>query len=923
MFKLISLKCLGFKRLDLPEEIMFPDGRLLVQGRNESGKSTIMEAIHYALYGMPLRPTKRASNDDVINYAYDTATVELRFTIDDATYHVRRVLKKKSANQHELHQVQPDGSLETITRGARAVDRHILDLLHGVDSDALLNSCLVEQKELGKLEASSKAERVKAMSSLLNLEAFLEAREEIKNDRRSLEKTHGETSLKLQEAEQASKNYDLAEQKKSNAEKRLNEITLELAEVKQESERLSGLIQVLEEMKRQKGVLDESNARLEGQLETKQQLENQLKQITEAEEAITGIEAQLPEEQARLDEAKAKLEALERLLELESQRTQQKSQAEKTGIRLEEAKKQLREAEQALNRVKSLDEQIKEYTPARKAESSIKPLSQAINTLKEAEEKRSQADDEKNETEQKLRGLEYSDSDLHMLASKEKSWNKERENIQQKKTLGTALAAVGALLLLGFFVSMYLPVIGVVLLLSGVILLRSNNPQRVDEALQKLREERDRLLGDAQRISEFKETISEAENRLEHTQAEIDQAMEALNMQQSSLPQSPNDYSAIIKPANLTDSLEALREAVNRDLQTLTKYEAERRSHAATADTLDERRNQHTVLQKQLEEQSTQHATLEESVKLVTKETGVETEQEPETRAAYGEQSNRVTQLNTQLENAQKTASGKPGLLTELTGIQESLQTLRQAVEEAEKRITELEQENNVTLSVEKAIRTQYESALKTSSSLGREQTERSDDVQESDKVMQQTGELKEQHPKLLEENDREEFRLEAMRRATVLLDTTRDSIMSGVKQNVEKNMMQFLPGLTDHRYNMARIDEKAYRIEVYDREAKRWRSKGVFSGATQDQFSLALRLSFAISTIPGTRGAQPGFIFLDEPLSGFDAQRRSGFIQLLREELSRHFPQIIVISHLEALQQDFQHRIVLEQGKVIEEVQR
>jgi exonuclease SbcC len=163
------------------------------------------------------------------------------------------------------------------------------------------------------------------------------------------------------------------------------------------------------------------------------------------------------------------------------------------------------------------------------------------------------------------------------------------------------------------------------------------------------------------------------------------------------------------------------------------------------------------------------------------------------------------------------------------------------------------------------------------------------------------------------------EFRLEAIRRAAILLDTTRDSIMSGVKQNVEKNMMQFLPTLTDNRYNMARIDETNYRIEVYDRSAKQWRGKGVFSGATQDQFSLALRLAFAISTIPSSRGARPGFIFLDEPLSGFDTQRRIGFMQLLREDLSRHFDQIIVISHIEALVDEFENSLTLESGKIIE----
>ena len=165
-------------------------------------------------------------------------------------------------------------------------------------------------------------------------------------------------------------------------------------------------------------------------------------------------------------------------------------------------------------------------------------------------------------------------------------------------------------------------------------------------------------------------------------------------------------------------------------------------------------------------------------------------------------------------------------------------------------------------------------------------------------------------------------FQLDSMKKAVKLLDTTRDAIMGGVKQNVEKNMMQFLPALTDNRYNMAQIDETNYRINVYDREAKHWRGKGVFSGATQDQFSLALRLAFAISTIPQTRGARPGFIFLDEPLSGFDAQRRDGFMLLLKEELSKHFHQIIVISHIEELREDFQHHITLDSGKIIE-VQR
>lgn len=156
------------------------------------------------------------------------------------------------------------------------------------------------------------------------------------------------------------------------------------------------------------------------------------------------------------------------------------------------------------------------------------------------------------------------------------------------------------------------------------------------------------------------------------------------------------------------------------------------------------------------------------------------------------------------------------------------------------------------------------------------------------------------------------------MQKSIELLVVTRDGIVSGVKNRIETNIMRFLPSLTAQRYSLAQIDEKDYRIKVFDRSARGWRGKGVFSGATQDQFSLALRLAFALSTILTSRGARPGFIFLDEPLSGFDSQRRDGLLNLLRNKLSKNFRQIIVISHLEQLISEFPNRIQLEAGKIV-----
>jgi exonuclease SbcC len=57
---------------------------------------------------------------------------------------------------------------------------------------------------------------------------------------------------------------------------------------------------------------------------------------------------------------------------------------------------------------------------------------------------------------------------------------------------------------------------------------------------------------------------------------------------------------------------------------------------------------------------------------------------------------------------------------------------------------------------------------------------------------------------------------------------------------------------------------------------------KNLFSGGTRDQCSLALRLAFALATLPQELGVAPGFIFLDEPLSAFDSQRAQALVELI-----------------------------------------
>jgi exonuclease SbcC len=278
-----------------------------------------------------------------------------------------------------------------------------------------------------------------------------------------------------------------------------------------------------------------------------------------------------------------------------------------------------------------------------------------------------------------------------------------------------------------------------------------------------------------------------------------------------------------------------------------------------------------------------------------------------------------VTQLNEELKLKRESANESALHESELASLNTEISSLSSAANRLESQAYTLLSEAGIEPDDEEAISGRYDKANERKGELASEKQSRIGEEQEAEQALSDNKPLYDEYPSVKEKHDGEEVEIAALDRAVKLVDATRDGIIGGVKQSIEVHMSNFLPALTDNRYSMAQIDENEYKIKVWDREAKGWREKLVFSGGTQDQFSLALRLSFALSTIPSTRGARPGFIFLDEPLSSFDAERRDGFMKLLVEELCKSFPQIIVVSHIEQLQEEFPNLIHLDSGRVIQ----
>lgn len=171
MIKLERLRVEGFKRLS-GIDLSFPSRCcVLVEGQNEAGKSTLFECVYFALYGDALikRGAGRGQIDSVICHGLSEAFVALTMSVGNTQLAIQRSIFRNRPNTAQLVITAPGQEPETVS-AARSVNARIIQELNGLDGEALLNSCFVEQKRLDRLEESTKAKREEILLKLLNMD---------------------------------------------------------------------------------------------------------------------------------------------------------------------------------------------------------------------------------------------------------------------------------------------------------------------------------------------------------------------------------------------------------------------------------------------------------------------------------------------------------------------------------------------------------------------------------------------------------------------------------------------------------------------------------------------------------------------------------------------------------------------------------
>ncbi|MFD1634924.1 DNA double-strand break repair ATPase Rad50 [Haloplanus ruber] len=309
------------------------DGVTVIHGLNGSGKSSLLEACFFALYGSK---ALEGTLDEVVRNGETDAEIDLWFTHDDAAYHVHRRLRQ-SGDRTSTADCTLDGPDVTV-EGARDVRGFVADLLR-MDAEAFVNCAYVRQGEVNQLINASPDQRRDVIDDLLQLGRLEEYRERAATARLGVEDVRSGKRGELEKVES-----QIEQKEARNLHARLDDLEGELADVTERIEHYERQREKAEQTK------SEATAVLEEHEEKQERLDAVEGDIADLEAAITAAEDERESIRESIREAR------ERIADLEAEVEEHLDAAgldEATADAVEQRRDELDERETSIREAKS------------------------------------------------------------------------------------------------------------------------------------------------------------------------------------------------------------------------------------------------------------------------------------------------------------------------------------------------------------------------------------------------------------------------------------------------------------------------------------------------------------------------------------------------------------------------------------------
>ncbi|MFW9845562.1 MAG: AAA family ATPase [Candidatus Thorarchaeota archaeon] len=178
--KLIRLELQNFKpfrHLSLPEnDDELPNGLIIIRGPNSTGKSSLFEAILWALWG----PTSVGlTNDELISFASSFCRVKMVFEIAGIRYEIDRSYDPANGMSVVLSHYR-DEAWKRIADKSQTVGRTVDEIL-SLDSGQALNTLLVRQGEVANIAHATPSVLRELLVKVYNIELLGQMTRQLEN----------------------------------------------------------------------------------------------------------------------------------------------------------------------------------------------------------------------------------------------------------------------------------------------------------------------------------------------------------------------------------------------------------------------------------------------------------------------------------------------------------------------------------------------------------------------------------------------------------------------------------------------------------------------------------------------------------------------------------------------------------------------
>ena len=348
-------------------------GLYLITGDTGAGKTTIFDAIAYALYGSPSGEFRMAKMLRSQYASPDTKTyVKLTFSYRGKTYTIQRSPAYERAKKNGTGTTSEKASVQLEFDGKiieKEADAYIKEII-GLDKKQFTQIAMIAQGDFSKLLMANSTDRKPILRTLFKTQNFDALQKRLKEEFKTVKENYLSAVEKMQERSnqiQFPETHIFDDKKKAlqNHELHENEILLLLNTLEQYDTKQEQLMQ--QEIQKTETILEELKHKLEI-ADAQQQLSQIQKNLTissqkcqDAKTALQNAESQkseLEQNQARIQEAEKSLHLLQDFQEMKQQLQKVQNQKSELLVKQTSCQEQLSNLQEEIKRLNQQQETL-------------------------------------------------------------------------------------------------------------------------------------------------------------------------------------------------------------------------------------------------------------------------------------------------------------------------------------------------------------------------------------------------------------------------------------------------------------------------------------------------------------------------------------------------------------------------------------